>query len=580
MPTRAAPLVTTLVACSRPKSGHGPKRPGVAAMQGLVRYPSEFIERYRANGYWEDRSLWSVYAGCFERFADRTALIAGTDRLTYAELGDRAERLSSRLSELGLSPGDCLVVQLPNVTEFVDLFFACQRLGLVPLLTLPPHREHEIGHYVRFVGARAYAVPGSPTSSAGFDFVEFARSIRAASPSLEHLLVAGALVPPDLFSLTEAACSASPSERSVGPATVDPMDPCCLLLSGGTTGIPKVVARTHNDYLYNARISATVNGVDGDSTSAVCLPVGHNYPLNAGLLACWLHGAKVVMSSSTDAAAVLGLVERERATHLEAVPSLLHKWLADPATNEFDLSSVRVLNSAAQKLQPELFDRAGSVFGNAVVQEIFGMTEGLLMMNRLDEPVELRRGTVGRPISDSDEVRLVDDNGDDVVEGEIGELLCRGPYTFRGYLNAPEANARLFTSDGYYRSGDLLRRHPSGNYVIEGRKKDLVNRGGEKISVEEVEDMLLSHPGVRNVACVPMPDEVLGEKMCAFVVPSGTTGELSLDSVRKFLTIRGLARFKWPERLVLVEDLPLSNIGKVQKNVLAARAAELVAADG
>lgn len=205
------------------------------------------------------------------------------------------------------------------------------------------------------------------------------------------------------------------------------------------------------------------------------------------------------------------------------------------------------------------------------------MTEGLLMMNRLDDPPEVRRETVGRPISPADEIRLVDEGGDDVAEGEIGELLCRGPYTFRGYVNAPEVNARVITNDGYYRSGDLLRRDASGNYVIEGRMKDLVNRGGEKISVEEVEDMLLAHPNVRYAACVPMPDDVLGEKMCAFVIPSG--GSLTLEELREFLAARGLARFKWPERLELVDELPLSNIGKVQKNVLAARAADLVRAD-
>ncbi len=548
-------------------------------MEGLVGYPPDVAQRYRDLGYWEDRTLWPVFSECFETFGDRIALVSGDHQLTFAEVGVRAARLADALSSIGLVRGDRLVVQLPNVTEFVDLFFACQRLGLIPLLALPQHREHEIGHYLEFVDARAYAVPSEPAGSEGFDFLDFGSRMQATHKGLEHLLVAGRDVPASLFSLSKAASGADApgtsltSDRGeIGHA--DPMDPCCLLLSGGTTGIPKVIARTHNDYLYNARVSAECNGVTPDSSVVICLPVAHNYPLNAGLLAFWLHGATVVLASSTQAADVLGLVERHRATHVEAVPSLLVKWMNDPVAASFDLTTVRVLNSAAQKLQPELCERVEHRFPNAIVQEIFGMTEGLLMMNRLDDPPEVRRQTVGRPISPADEVRLVDEGGDDVGEGEIGELLCRGPYTFRGYVNAPEVNARVITDDGFYRSGDLLRRDASGNYVIEGRMKDLVNRGGEKISVEEVEDMLLAHPNVRYAACVPMPDEMLGEKMCAFVIPEG--GAVTLPELREFLAARGLARFKWPERLELVEELPLSNIGKVQKNVLAARAAELV----
>ncbi|HVC24155.1 MAG TPA: AMP-binding protein [Acidimicrobiales bacterium] len=544
-------------------------------IEGMVPYPPEVEAEYRALGYWEDRTLWSVYGEAFERFAERVALVSGDEEVTYAQLASRSTRVAVGLRRLGLAPGDRIVVQLVNEPAFLYLYFACQRLGLIPLLALPPHREHEVGHYVRFVGAVAYAV----SSEAGrFDFVSFARKMRDDHPGLEHLLVSGGSAPADLVSLdalAEDSAEVSAAEiAELEAIPVDPTDPCCLLLSGGTTGIPKVIARTHNDYVYNARVSAEVNGVERDSRVLACLPLAHNYPLNAGVCAFWLHGATVVLSPTTAATDALPLVARHRVTHVEAVPALWIKWLNDSTISTYDLSSVTVVNSAAQKLQPEICARLEATFPNGVVQEIFGMTEGLLFMNRLDDPPEVRRETVGTPISPADDVRLVDEDGDDVAPGEIGELLCRGPYTLRGYFAAPEVNARMFTSDGYYRSGDLLRRHASGGYVVEGRKKDLVNRGGEKISVEEVEDMLLAHPNVRNVACVPMPDDVLGERMCAFAVTAGAP--LSLDELCAFLSDRGLARFKWPERLEVVEDLPLSNIGKVQKNVLAARAAELV----
>src|SRR5437660_10497584 len=205
------------------------------------------------------------------------------------------------------------------------------------------------------------------------------------------------------------------------------------------------------------------------------------------------------------------------------------------------------------------------------------MAEGLLMFVRFDDPEDVRMETVGRPVSPDDEVRLVDDDDNEVAPGEVGELLARGPYTLRGYLGVPEYNARAFTSDGFYRSGDLMRRHPSGNYMVEGRKKDLINRGGEKISAEEIENLILSHPAVLNVACVPMPDPVLGERMCAFVIPKPAR-TLTLGELTSFLTERGLAKFKLPERLELTDDLPLSKFGKVAKNVLTKQVAEKIQA--
>jgi 2,3-dihydroxybenzoate-AMP ligase len=197
------------------------------------------------------------------------------------------------------------------------------------------------------------------------------------------------------------------------------------------------------------------------------------------------------------------------------------------------------------------------------------------MFVRLDDPEEVRFETAGRPVSEGDEIMIVDDERNPVPDGEVGELLVRGPYTLRGYYGVPEYNARTFTLDGFYCSGDLMRRHPSGNYIVEGRKKDLINRGGEKISAEEIENLILSHPSVLNVACVPMPDPVLGERMCAFVIPRpGQT--LTLAQLTAFLTDKGLAKFKLPERLELTDDLPLSKFGKVAKNVLSKQVAEKI----
>jgi 2,3-dihydroxybenzoate-AMP ligase len=228
-------------------------------------------------------------------------------------------------------------------------------------------------------------------------------------------------------------------------------------------------------------------------------------------------------------------------------------------------------------MQPEVRLRTRELFRNAFVQENFGMSEGLLMFVRATDPPEVQLETCGRPVCPDDEVKLIDDEGREVADGEVGELACRGPYTLRGYFGVPEYNARQFTPDGFYRSGDLMRRHASGNYVVEGRKKDLINRGGEKISAEEIENLVLMHPAVVNVACVPMPDPALGERMCAYVIlRPGTT--LTLKELTGFLQQQEIARFKLPERLEIVAEFPVSTFGKVSKKLLAERIAAKLAA--
>jgi len=541
-------------------------------LEGFVPWPNELVQRYRERGYWEDRPLIDHFRDAFEKYADRVAIVAGDERVTYRQLGERVDRLALHLLELGLKPLDAAVLHLPNIPEFVYLYFAFQRLGAIPLMALPPHRQHEIGHFVDFIDALAYAIPDT---WGGFDFPGMALDIRSKAKTLKHILVTGESVPDGCVSVSKLLAT-EPSLRAsrLDELKLDPLEPCCFQLSGGTTGIPKVIARTHNDYVYNSKASGAVIDIRPDDSLLVVLPIAHNFPLaSAGIQAFLLAGARIVLSISTRPSDVLPLIERERITHLEIVPAVIIRWLDEPDLGKYDFSSVRVVNSGGQKYQPETKIRTEEVFSKAKVQEVFGMAEGLLMYSRLDDSREARIETVGRPVCPDDEVRLTDDDGNEVPVGEIGELWTRGPYTLRGYYRAPEHNARTFTPDGFYKSGDLLRKREDGNYVVEGRKKDVINRGGEKISAEEVENLLLMHPAIFNVACVPMPDRVLGEKMCAFaVLRPGQSVEL--PELTTFLTEHGLARYKHPERLEIIPELPISGFGKVQKNVLSARIAE------
>src|SRR5450631_46424 len=515
-------------------------------IDGVVPFPPEFAERYRRRGYWQDRTLDQVFGELFERHHDRIALVAGDETITYAELGQRSTSLAGFLYGRGLRPLDRVVVHLPNGPEFLLVYFALQKIGVVPILALVPHRRLEIDHFVKLADAVSYF--GSDPELAG--------EVRSANAGLR-----------DTFMLDEL--KGIPPTAPPPPIDVDPTDPCVLLLSGGTTGIPKLIPRTHNDYLYNSRAAAAVQDISADSRQLCVLPLAHNMPLACpGVQGFLMAGARIVIGTSTKAPDVFDLIEKHRITHVGGVPALYIRWLSDPASGRHDLTSVELLQSGGQRLQPEVRRRMAETFPNAFVQENFGMSEGTLFFVRRDDPEDVRLETVGRPVSADDEVRLTDEEGREVADGEVGELTVRGPYTLRGYYRVPEYNARQFTPDGFYRSGDLMRRHPSGSYLVEGRIKDLVNRGGEKISAEEVESVILTHPSVRNVACVPYPDPVLGERMCACVIPrQGQT--ITLEALMKFLLDAGMAKFKLPERIELMEDFPLSTFGKVSKKALA-----------
>lgn len=544
-------------------------------LDGVVPYPPDLAARYRRKGYWQDRPLIAHFLEAFDKHAGRVAMTAGGVHVTYGELGQKVDRLARHLLGAGFGPLDRVVMHLPNTPEFVYLYFALQRLGAIPLLALPPHREREIGYYVQFIEAAGYAIPGS---WGGFDFCELGRSVKQSSNSLRHVIVAGPDVPEGFLSL-RGCLETEPSvpATSLDALSIDPTDPCCFQLSGGTTGIPKVIPRTHNDYVYNSIASGAVNDIRDSDALLVVLPIAHNFPLaSPGIQAFLLAGARIVLATSTRAKDVLPLIQAEGVTHLEIVPALMIRWLDEPDIGSYDFPSVRVINSGGQKFQAATKLRAEEAFSQAKVQEVFGMAEGLLTFSRLDDSRDVRIETVGRPVCPDDEVILLDEECEhEVPVGEIGELCVRGPYTLRGYFRSAEYNARAFTADGFYKSGDLLRKTPEGNYVVEGRKKDVINRGGEKISAEEVENLILLHPAVHNVACVPMADRVLGEKMCAFVI--ARPGEtMALAELSAYLTDMQLARYKHPERIELVTEFPISNFGKVQKNILSARIAEIL----
>ncbi|MER6019581.1 (2,3-dihydroxybenzoyl)adenylate synthase [Streptomyces anulatus] len=528
-------------------------------------WPAEFAEKYRAAGWWRGETFGEMLRRRAEDHPDRVAIVdpvAGS-RWTYADLDRRADRLAAGFLARGIAKGDKVVVQLPNIAEFFEVIFALFRIGALPVFALPAHRESEITYFCEFTGAVAYVIAAE---HGGYDYRELASKTLANVATLRHVFVAQG--DPGAFeALVEVA------EEPVGYGGPRPDDLAFLQLSGGSTGIPKLIPRTHDDYIYSLWGSNEICAVDERSVYLCVLPAAHNFPLSSpGSLGTLYAGGRVVLCPAPSPEVAFPLIEREGVTITGLVPPLALLWTEAAPGTAHDIGSLDVLLVGGAKFSEEAARRVRPALG-CTLQQVFGMAEGLVNYTRLDDPVETIVTTQGRPISPDDEILVVDDEDREVPPGETGHLLTRGPYTIRGYWNAPEHNARSFTEDGFYRTGDIVRVTDTGHIVVEGRAKDQINRGGEKIAAEEVENHILAHPAVHDANVVAEPDPYLGERVCAYVILRSGAGPLKAVAVKRFVRERGLAAYKVPDRVEFVDAFPQTGVGKVSKKDLRNAAA-------
>lgn len=522
-------------------------------------WPASFAARYRARGYWRGETFSALLRSQAAERPEATAIVGGEARWSYADLLARAETAAAGFLALGLVPGDRVVVHLPNIPAFFAAVFGLFRAGLVPVYALPAHRLVEIAHFARKSEARAYVIADRHD---GFDYRALARAATAEVPALEHVVVVGEAEGFTAFD----GFAADPSRLPPGDAS--PSDVAFLQISGGSTGLSKLIPRTHDDYIYSFRASAEICGLTADSVYLSALPVAHNFPMSSpGVFGALCVGARVVLSPSPSPEAAFPLIERERVTITGLVPPLALLWLQAAPGARHDLSSLQVLQVGGAKFLPEAARRVRPTL-DCTLQQVFGMAEGLVNYTRLDDPEEIIVETQGRPISEDDEVLILDDQGRPVAEGEPGNLLTRGPYTIRAYHDDPAANARSFTDDGFYRTGDVVKRTPEGYLVVMGRATDHINRAGEKISAEEIEDHLLAHPQIFDAAVVSLPDPFLGERTCAFVIPRGEkpTG----PAIKAWMRKRDIAEFKAPDQIIFVTEFATTAVGKISRKELRA----------
>lgn len=519
-------------------------------------WPEQYALRYREKGYWRGETMFGFLAQRARETPDRIAVIGGGQRWTYAGLLERANENAARFLALGLRPGERVVVQLPNIPEFLSVVFGLFRANLIPVFALPAHRVTEISHFVEKAQASAYVIAAG---DGGFDHRALAREVRVRAGGLGHVVVIGEA---EEF----RALDDIPRSEQTLPPLPSPAEVAFLQISGGSTGLPKLIPRTHDDYIYSFRASADICGLGKDSVFMATLPVAHNFTMSSpGVFGALYAGSRIVMCPSPSAETAFALIEQERVTMTGVVPPLALLWMQAVATSRYDISSLEVLLVGGAKFMPEAASRVRTALG-CTLQQVFGMAEGLVNYTRLDDPDDIIVNTQGRPISPDDEVLIVDDHGHPVADGEPGLLLTRGPYTIRSYHNDDAANARAFTQDGYYRTGDIVSRNGEGYLVVRGRAGDHINRAGEKVSAEEIEDHLLAHPGVFDAAVVSIPDPYLGERSCAFVIPKGARPGAA--ALKAFVRGRGLAEFKVPDQIIFVDAFQTTAVGKVSRKVL------------
>jgi 2,3-dihydroxybenzoate-AMP ligase len=544
--------------------------------EGTVPWPAELAAEFRRKGYWEDRALGSYVLDTADRFPDKVALVEGDVRITYAELANRMDAAAERLLQLGLKADDRIMLQLPNGWQFTILTLACFRAGIVPVMALPAHRKYELSFLTELSESRAIAVPDAIKD---FDHQALAEELAESIPSLDLILVSGAANPLNirLDEILAPGTDVAGARARLDASAPSPDAPALFLLSGGTTGLPKLITRTHNDYAYNIKATSLPTAVTEDTVYLGTLPASHNFPLACpGILGILFAGGRVIMLPSPEPRKAFAAIEREGVTLSTAVPAVAQRWIEhQEEVGGNQLASLQVIQVGGSRLPDEIAYKVKPVLG-ATLQQVFGMAEGLINTTRLDDPEDVICTTQGRPVSEADEIRIVDEAGNDLPDGTAGAILTRGPYTPRGYYRAPEANARAFTPDGWYASGDIVERRPDGNLIVQGRDKDMINRGGEKISAEEIESLVYRIEDITMAAAIAMPDPVLGEKLCLYItVKPGT--EVTLEQIQKMLRDTGVAAFKIPERLVVVDELPATKVGKINKKELRADIAERLA---
>jgi acyl-CoA synthetase (AMP-forming)/AMP-acid ligase II len=525
---------------------------------------SSRVERFMSSGEWQLTTSNDVLEQHAFETPDRIALVDGRRRVSYREYYDAVRALAAAFVELGVTRSDVIAIQLPNWVDFAIVVGAAVYAGIPFCQVHQAFRSKEVALVLKFTGASVMVVA---EQFGGFDYLRMVEDLRGDAPALKTIAVVGDGVADRFFDVRAAM-----NRRSISPKIEEALrrrrplgnDLARFAFTSGTTGDPKAVMHSHNTTLATVRSHVRDQAVKSASAFLLFLPVGLNWGISTTLQAL-VAGAKIVFMERFDAARALALIEEERITHIVTAPTSLIALIDAPELKDRDVSSLEVVITGGASCPVDVLRRARERLP-ARITEMYGMLEsGAQARTRLDDdPIEVA-GTVGRPCNGT-EIRILDRDGNEVPQGSVGEVTCFGPAIMIGYYNNPAANAQAFTADGWFRTGDLGFFDASGRLTISGRKKEMIIRGGANVYPREIEEALFGHPDIVDAAVVGVAHPRLGETVVACVVPR-ENATLTFEDVTAYLAPR-IAKYKLPERLVLLDQLPRNATGKIQRSEL------------
>ncbi|HEY3277084.1 MAG TPA: AMP-binding protein [Syntrophorhabdaceae bacterium] len=536
------------------------------AIEGFEHYRPQDAERYTKYRYWLGLTWGDMFDKATDLYPDKVGLVDDTSRLTYEELRQKVDRLAIGFMDLGIGEKDFVLVQIPNWHEYVVTFFALQKIGAIPVLLIARHGLAEIMHVCGLTHPTAWI---GPARYRNIEFLPMLARVREEYKDLTRLI---SVRSPDhdefipLETLIEKVNLSKENVAALKARRPDPMEVSMILLTGGTTGLPKAVPRTHNDYIASVEYHSRAWEMTSDDVVLTVAPVSHAQAMHNGVGGAFFNFAKYVLTDSTEAADICKVIERERVTAFPTVPALVQRMVGLENLKEYDLSSLRKIYAGGAPSTPELvqsiYDRLGCKFVNA-----FGSAEGPGAMTRLSMDLMTVCTTVGKKDCPYAEIRILDQYGEEAPPGHEGELTVKGPNIFTGYFKSAEDNKLTFTSEGFFKTGDLAKVDEKGIITITGRIKETILRGGETISAVGIERLISSHPDVADVAVIGMPDKALGERICAYIrVREG--GSFTFGELITYLKGCGASVLQLPERVEFIDKIPLTNIGKADKKVL------------
>jgi non-ribosomal peptide synthetase component E (peptide arylation enzyme) len=539
----------------------------VNLLEGVIPYKKEDAEKYNTYRWWSGLTFGDTLDRAADIHPEKEAFVDGKTRLTYGEAREKTNKLAIGLMDLGIQPLERVLVQVPNWNEFVFAYFALQKIGAITVLLIDRYRQFEINHLVSLSGATSWVVASKYGKT---DYIPIVHDVLKEHPEIKNVITVRGEGDPQPYSSLERLIGQAELTKEnlvrLADRRPDPMQVAHMGPTGGTTGAPKIVPRTHNSLINGIEYCSKSWEQSVEDINLLAGPIGHDLTFSKGFVGSIITLGKVVFLDSTDNKDICEAIEREKVTSIIWVPTLAQRLLQYEDLDRYDLTSLKKMHSAGGASHPDLVkevvERLGMTFYNG-----YGATEGMTTITRPRDDLEIICSTVGRPTCPYDTYKVIDREGNELPPNTQGELVLKGPGVFTGYYQNPEENKKAFTEDGFFRTGDVAKIDEKGYITITGRIKEMINRGGESISATEIERLITRHPDVAAVAVIPMPDPVMGERVCAYIQPK-PGAQLTFDGVISFLREQKASVLQLPERIEFIETMPYTGAQKMDKKSL------------